>query len=154
MFNLAACRYSLRDRAFEIYVSGCVGDGGVHCVGCHNPTIWDPYFGKPWIEFKDSIKEVIEMSGELVQSIRIYGGEPLEKSEADLLEFLGFLQGFDLPLWLFTRFELEEVPEAILERLEYIKCGPYDETKKGEVKFYGVTLSTLNQKIYHRGDDF
>ena len=148
MFNLAAVRYTLRDRSLDIYVSGCKGENGVHCKNCHNPQIWDPDFGRPWETYKESIKETLEKSGTMVQSIRIYGGEPLEKPEGELLEFLDFLKGFKMPLWLFTRFSLENVSKAILERLEYIKCGPYDETQKGEVTYFGVTLPTLNQKIY------
>ena len=154
MFNLAAVRYTLRDRSLDIYVSGCTGENGVHCKNCHNPQIWNPDFGRPWETFKSSIKDTIVKAGNLVTSIRIYGGEPLEKSEQDLLAFFDFLAEFNLPLWLFTRFALENVSGGILERLEYIKCGAYDETQKGNVTYYGVTLPTLNQKIYRRGVDF
>lgn len=154
MFNLAAVRYTLRDRSLDIYVSGCNGDNGVHCKGCHNPQIWDAEFGRPWDTYKEIIIETVQKSGDLVQSIRIYGGEPLEKEEQDLIRFLGFLKGFQLPIWLFTRYQLEDVPRSVLAYLEYIKCGPYDETQKGNVEYYGVTLATLNQKIYHRGKDF
>ena len=154
MFNLAATRYTLRDRSLDIYISGCKGDGGVHCRNCHNPQLWDENFGRPWDTFKEQIAEAIEKSGDLIQSIRIYGGEPLEKSLDDLYEFLDFLTGFKKPLWLFTRFELENVPQGLLDYLEYIKCGPYDETQKGEVTYYGVILSTKNQRIYKSGVDF
>lgn len=154
MFNLSAVRYTLRDRSLDIYVSGCLGENGVHCKNCHNPQIWDPNFGRPWETFKDSITKTVAQSGDLVQSIRIYGGEPLEKPEDELLVFLGFLEGFKKPLWLFTRFELKDVSGAILEHLEYIKCGAYDETKKGNVTFYGVTLPTTNQVIYRKGVDY
>lgn len=154
MFNLAAVRYTLRDRSLDIYVSGCLGDNGVHCKNCHNPQIWNESFGRPWDTFKGSIEESISKAGDLVTSIRIYGGEPLEKSEDDLTQFFDYLRGFNLPIWLFTRFELGMVSERILEYLEYIKCGPYDETQLGNVTYYGVTLPTVNQKIYHRGEDF
>ena len=154
MFNLAAVRYTLRDRSLDIYVSGCLGENGVHCKNCHNPQIWDPEFGRPWDSFKESITETIDKAGGLVQSIRIYGGEPLEKSETDVLALISFLEGFKLPIWLFTRFELQSVPKQILERLDYIKCGAYDEMQKGEVIFYGVTLPTTNQVIYKKGVDY
>ena len=154
MFNLSAVRYTLRDRSLDIYVSGCHGENGIHCKNCHNPQLWDDNFGRPWDTYKDSITESIEKAGDLVQSIRIYGGEPLEKPETDLLELISFIQGFKLPIWLFTRFELESVPKRILESLDYIKCGPYDESQKGEVTYYGVTLATLNQVIYKKGKDY
>ena len=154
MFNLAAVRYTLRDRSLDIYISGCLGDNGIHCKNCHNPQIWDPEFGRAWDTYKDNITDSISKAGDLVQSIRIYGGEPLEKDETDLLAFLGFIQGFNLPIWLFTRYALESVPKQILERLDYIKCGAYDETQKGDVIYYGVTLPTKNQIIYKRGKDY
>lgn len=154
MFNLAAVRYTLRDRSFDIYISGCLGENGVHCKNCHNPQLWDPEFGRPWETYKDNITESISKAGDLVQSIRIYGGEPLEKDEDDLMAFIGFIQGFNLPIWMFTRFSLESVPKRILESLDYIKCGPYDETKKDPVTYYGVTLPTKNQVIYKKGVDF
>ena len=154
MFNLAACRYTLRDRSFDVYISGCKGDGGNHCPGCHNPQLWDPEFGRSWESYKQSIVETVDKAGDLVSSIRIYGGEPLEQSEADLKEFFSFIQGFNLPIWLFTRFEFEDVPKWILDCVEYVKCGKYDETQKESVTYYGVTLSTRNQKIYHKGEDF
>lgn len=154
MFNLAAVRYTLRDHSFDIYIAGCLGENGVHCKNCHNPQIWDPDFGRPWDTYKASITESIEKAGDLVQSIRIYGGEPLEKSEDDLIRFLGFLRGFQLPLWLFTRFDLESVSKQVLAYLEYIKCGSYDEEQAGEVTYYGVTLPTKNQVIYKKGVDY
>ena len=154
MFNLAAVRYTLRDRSFDIYISGCLGENGVHCKNCHNPQIWDPNFGRPWDTYTDDIVDTIYKAGDLVQSIRIYGGEPLEKDEDALKEFIRFLECFKLPIWLFTRFEFENVPKWLLTRCEYIKCGSYDEEQAGEVTYYGVTLPTKNQKIYHRGKDY
>jgi len=154
MFNLSACRYTLRDRSFDIYVSGCNGKNGVHCNGCHNPQLWDETFGRPWETYCESITDSIAKAGSLVQSIRIYGGEPLEKTETDLKAFLAFILGFKLPIWLFTRFEFNEVPTWILDCVEYIKCGEYDETKRGVVEFYGVQLQTTNQKIYKKGVDY
>ena len=154
MFNIAAVRFTLRDRSLDIYISGCRGENGVHCRNCHNPQIWDEQFGRPWDSYKSSITESVQKAGDLVQSIRIYGGEPLEKPEDDLIRFLGFLRGFQLPLWLFTRFELENVSKQTLAYLDYIKCGAYDEEQLGNVEFYGVTLPTKNQVIYKQGVDY
>lgn len=38
--------------------------------------------------------------------------------------------------------------------VDYLKCGAYDETQKGEVTYYDVTLATKNQRIYKKGVDF
>ena len=154
IMNLFAVRYSLADRALEIYVSGCHGENGVHCRNCHNPETWDFSAGRPWETYIDSVKESVEKAGDLIQSIRIYGGGPLDQDLASLGAFLGFLAGFGLDLWLFTRRDLEDVPESVLAGLAYVKCGAYDESRPGPVEFFGVSLPTANQRIYKRGVDF
>lgn len=45
-------------------------------------------------------------------------------------------------------------PNEVLARLDYIKCGYYDESKKEDVEYYGVILATSNQKIYKKGVDW
>ena len=37
--NILGTQYTLKHKAFEIYVAGC--NGSPHCKGCHNPESWD-----------------------------------------------------------------------------------------------------------------
>lgn len=150
MFNIAALRFCLRENALEIYVSGCKGI----CKGCHNPNLWDPSVGEIWESFKDNIVSDIIKGGSLIKSIRIYGGELLEKEEQDILNFLEYLKTLEKEIWLFTRFDFSEVSESVKFYVDYIKCGQYDETQKENVTYYGVTLATKNQKIYKKGVDY
>lgn len=150
MFNIAAIRFSLRDHALEIYVAGCQGI----CKGCQNPQLWDPTLGEEWVSFKPEINNTLSEADTLVSSIRIYGGELLEKSKEDIIEFLEYLVTFNLPLWLFTRFELVNIEPELLKYFDYIKCGPYDYTKVGSVTYYGVTLASTNQMIYKKGVNY
>ena len=149
MFNVAATRFCLKEHALEIYVAGCKG----LCKGCHNPELWDDKVGRPWIILKDEIEEIISDSGDLVKSIRIYGGELLEKPQESVLEFLKYLKTLNKELWLFTRFDFS-LTEYVRGYLDYIKCGPYDETKLSPTTQYGVILASSNQKIYKKGVDW
>ena len=154
MFRVASIQYVLRDRALEIYISGCLGINGEHCKNCHNPTLWDPKVGNDLEWAMEEIKTRFKVAKNMIESIRIYGGEPLEKPILELTDFLFWLKGFEKDIWLFTRFEFEKVPKPILELVDYIKCGPYLEELSEPTEYYGVTLATSNQKIYKKGKDY
>lgn len=150
MLNIAATRFCLKEHSLEIYISGC----SAPCKGCHNPQLWDETIGTPWEDKKEEMEEVLNNSGPLVTSIRIYGGEPLERPLKELVSLLMYLKTLGKEVWLFTRMEFSNVPKEILDCLDYIKCGPYDESQKENVTFYGVTLATKNQKIFKKGVDW
>ena len=38
--NIISTQYTLKYKSLEIVVSGCLGDNGKHCVGCHSPETW------------------------------------------------------------------------------------------------------------------
>ena len=66
-----------------------------------------------------------------------------------------FLKQFNIPIYLFTRHELNEVPEFVLKMCDYIKCGAYipSLTCKDNIQ-YGIKLATSNQKILEKGKDY
>lgn len=77
------------------------------------------------------------------KKISISGGEPLEQLEA-LIELVSILKNRHYNICLYTGFELAQVPENLLENLDYIKTGRYiDENKVNDIQFYGST----NQKL-------
>lgn len=157
MFRIAATQHNIHEKAYEFYISGCKGDNGHHCVNCHNPQLWDPNQGDTYDIVLDKVWETIELGKrhKLINSIRIYGGEPIEKPMEELRDFLFQLKKtFGLEIWLFTRFEFEEVPKELLSYLDYVKCGPYLPELTGEVEYYGVILATTNQRIFKKGVDF
>ena len=156
MFNIAATRFNLREHSLEIYVSGCNGDNGIHCPCCHNPELWDSNVGIPWKDKQSEIITTLESAGPLISSVRIYGGELMEKPHSEVLNFLSFLKGINenLELWLFTRFDFEAVSDDIKFYLDYVKCGKYDISCLVPVEYYGVTLASSNQKIFKKGVDW
>jgi len=77
------------------------------------------------------------------------GGEPLDQPLEELYDMLKNLNTLNKKIWLFTRFELNEVPECIKEQCDYIKTGRYNEKlKTNNYIKYGVKLATSNQQIY------
>lgn len=155
--NILGTQYTLKTRSLEIYIAGCKGNKGVHCKECHNPESWnfnqgDKYTCKYFIE---NIKEKVENHGDLIKNIMIFGGEPLDQSISDLIDLLQDLYYLKKPIWLFTRYSLEEVPTAIKHYCEYIKCGIYaPELKTDTNVMYNIKLATSNQRINRRGLDY
>jgi len=43
-----------------------------------------------------------------------------------------------------------DIPDSIKEYCDYIKTGKYDITQIGEIKYYGVKLQSINQKIWKK----
>ena len=145
--NLATTQYSLSTKTFEIYVSGCVKHP---CKGCYSQELWDEKFG---VELDDDIYKglmyKIENNLDMIDNIMICGGEILEKPKEEIIKLIKFLQQYKKPIWLYTRFKYEEVDKEILNELDYIKCGQYDETKVTDKNIqFGIKLASSNQKIY------
>ena len=94
---------------------------------------------------------------ELIENIMIFGGEPLDSPTEDLVDLLAFINSATdcKPIWLFTRYDIEDVPDPVKLICSYIKCGRYEEDKKVDKnEYYGMDLATSNQKIYKKGVDY
>lgn len=152
--RILATQYSLSTKSFEIYTAGC--NGNPHCEGCHNPESWDFNLG----EFYDSIlsgriKEKIETFSQLIDNIMIFGGEPLDNPNYEVIELLEDLKVLEKLIWLFTGYEFKDVPKDILVHCNYIKCGRYERDKReNDKEQYGIKLASSNQKIYKKGLDY
>ena len=85
----------------------------------------------------------------------IFGGEPLDQPVGELIEMLDYLTKANKPIWLFTRYKIEYIPEDINKYCDYIKCGNYiEELTTGDNIQYGIKLATSNQHIYKKGKDY
>ena len=152
--NIIGTQYTLKHRAFEVYVAGC--NGSPHCEGCHNPESWDFNRGD---ELNDnyllSLKSKIQSFDELIDNIMIFGGEPLDQKISELINLLDWLHQFNKKIWIFTRYSLNEIPLTIKDRCDYLKCGRYEPQKRTNNNIqYGITLATSNQNIYKKGLDY
>lgn len=142
--NIASIEFYMKHNALVIAISGCNGN----CEGCCNPEVKNFELGEDFRTFYDDITEKIKTFDRMIKNIHIIGGEPLDNDIIMLRELLIFLVQFDKPIWLFTRYGLDDIDENIKYLCDYIKTGEYDNTKLGNVEYYGVTLATTNQKIH------
>lgn len=151
--NIAHIDYSLITKSLDIYVSGC---NPPHCKSCHNPELWDFGVGYDFHEAFKKIDIYIHNYDKLINKIMIFGGEPLDQPEIELDFFLFLLKGsFDKQIWLFTKYDIVEVPDFVKESCDYIKCGRYIEELRTKSNLqYGINLMTNNQKIYRKGEDY
>lgn len=145
--KVLATQYTLSTRSLDIYTAGCKAP---HCVGCFNPETWDFNQGEDWDQTQFGlIKKKVEDFPTLIENLMIFGGEPLDNSLDEVISFLTTLNTLALPIWLFTKMTIEEVPEEVKELCSYIKCGRYEQDKKVEGYIqHSIELATSNQKIY------
>lgn len=152
--NIIGTQYTLKHKAFEIYVAGC--NGSPHCKGCHNPESWDFNRGdkldEQWVL---QTEQKIQSFDKMIDNIMIFGGEPLDQKIVELIDLLMWLSRFGKKIWLFTRYEIDEVSLVVKNYCDYIKCGRYDpDYITSSNNQYGITLATSNQHIYKKGLDY
>jgi anaerobic ribonucleoside-triphosphate reductase activating protein len=151
--NIAGVDYTLKTQSIDIYLSGCHPP---HCQGCHNPEAWDFNVGHPYDEVTCKlILEKIANNSDIVDNIFVMGGEPLDQPLFELMTLLGDLREAGKAIWLFTRYELDDISPEIGIMCDYIKTGRYVESLTyGTVERYGLKLATLNQRVWKRGVDY
>ena len=139
--NISGLQYNLNRRTLEIYVSGCRGQ----CDGCHNPDLWDFEYGREYSFYIPKIQKKIK-SG-MVDEIWILGGDPIDQDKINFIDLLNNINY--LPLFLWTRYDINEIDKDIKKYFKYIKTGKYDKNlPKYYSKEFDITLASNNQKIY------
>lgn len=154
--KIAATQYSLNTQSFEIYLSGCKGECGVHCSECHNPELWSFDVGEEYNSlYFSKIKAKVQEFDSLIKNIFILGGEPLDNTPDELSELLFELNTLCKDIWLFTHYEIDEVPQYVKNYCAYIKTGKYIPSLKCEDNVqHGIKLATSNQRVYKNGSDY
>lgn len=144
--NIITTDYALETMSYDIFFSGC--RMGKHCEGCHNSEAWSFDVGTEWTLHKEKIEQDISDFSTIIRRIFILGGEPLDQEQSEFMQFISWAGRLGKELWLFTRYDISEVPEAIKEKVTYIKCGAYKpELTVNNNIHYGVKLATSNQYI-------
>ncbi|WP_294751235.1 4Fe-4S single cluster domain-containing protein [uncultured Exiguobacterium sp.] len=125
-----------------LFLAGCPH----HCVGCHNPSSWDPAGGVAWTI--DETVARIQAIGH--RRLTISGGEPLLQAVAlfRLLERLGQ----DYEILLYTGYMFEDIIKQLewhplLRQLDGLIDGPFVLSNLDRTtSFRGST----NQRLYNR----
>jgi anaerobic ribonucleoside-triphosphate reductase activating protein len=143
--NIVSTQYNLQNKTLEIYLSGCYGD----CYNCHNPELKDFNIGNYYSDELPKIIQKIYEFDSLIDNIWILGGEPLDQDILKLNDLLNYLTQTNKKIWLWTRYELNEIPELVKRYCNYIKCGKYIKKLKTDNNIqFGVKLASSNQRIY------
>lgn len=113
-------------------ISGC----SIKCKGCHSKETWDGNFGEL---LTDEVLENLLTKHKHISCVLFYGGEWLEK---ELINKLEICRKRGLKTALFSGLYLENISRSIINKLDYLKVGPY-------IRALGSLASqNTNQKYY------
>ena len=142
--NIISTQYTLLTQSFELYIAGCTRE----CKGCFSEETWDFNQGIDYTRWLLDIDLKIVEFNDLIEWIWVLGGEPLQSDHIELCALLTSLQKHKKPIVLFTSYELDEVPDVIKCKCDYIKTGRYRLDCNDEVEHYGIKLQSTNQRIW------
>jgi anaerobic ribonucleoside-triphosphate reductase activating protein len=120
-----------------IYFQGC----RFNCKGCHNKELQS--FSSGNIYTTEDFIEEFNRYKNFYDSVVFLGGEPLEQKEV----VLEICQKLDTEKWLYTGYELDEIPQEIRDECDIIIAGRYKEELRTE-----SFPASSNQIIIFRGD--
>lgn len=133
----------------SLFVQGCK----FRCDGCFNKDTWDFNGGMKW-DFEIENKFIELCRSPFINHVSILGGEPLQQDN-DLLNLLiRIKEEINKPIWLWTGYEFQNIPEDKKEVLTYVDQvidGQFiEELKDYKLKFRGSS----NQCVYKKGIDY
>lgn len=125
--------------AFTVWFSGC----SFGCKNCQNTVLWDGNRGKEYY-WNDIAHIVIESCKKLgTKYVVLLGGEPLQQQKGELLFLCSWLKSEGIKIWLYTGYNIDDVPDTILKQIYTVKCGRYIEDLRQD----GFPASS-NQRVY------
>jgi len=123
----------------DVFVSGCSNI----CKGCQNPEIKHKDYGSD-VPIAHLARVILAYP---CHNVAIMGGEPLEQ---ELLEQFLEMINKERKIWLYSGQEFKDVPEYILNRIHYLKTGPYmEKTSIKTTEGYPI-LSSVNQCFWRK----
>lgn len=149
IFSISTAEYpsgnsNLDGLSLDIFFIGCSRSKG-HCPKCHNSSLWE--FKEP----NKSLNELFKTIGKAKKAkvITLLGGDPIDSmgEELTIKLLLAIKDNFNVMTCIYTYREFEEVSEAILEHLDYIKTGFYDVKRKTPT---GSFLASKNQVMWKK----
>lgn len=122
-----------------VFFQGC----DLHCPGCQNRSTWDVSKGT---EVETSELAALLKKESFNRKVTFSGGEPLMQKET-LIELCGMLPDFDIAVY--TGHPIEDVPEELLQKIEYIKTGPFIKELRTTVKSYVGSENQEFRRVDH-----
>ena len=119
-----------------VFLQGCLR----HCPGCHNMGTWNTSGGYE-IALSDLVSIIDQETP--MRRITISGGEPLLQPEG-LLELAHCLREKGYDIAVYTGNSLADVPNALLDTIDYIKVGDYQREAHSSITPY---VGSTNQEF-------
>ena len=127
-----------------LFAQGCTHN----CKGCFNPDTHD-FNGGELKDIDEIVKDILQ--NPILKGVTFSGGDPLE--QADKFAYIAQkLRANNLNIWCYTGYTFEEILEnkeqrkgwsELLNNIDVLVDGKFDETKKGELRYRGSS----NQRI-------
>lgn len=144
MMNIASIKYDSlvngEGLRTVVFAQGCKHN----CKGCFNPHTHEFGVGRDY-EVEDLYNIIKENC--LMKKVTFSGGDPLYQVEG-FTELAKLLKADGYNIWCYTGFTIEEIQNdenmsKILDYVDVIVDGKFDESKAGEYKYKGSS----NQRI-------
>lgn len=138
----------------SLYVSGCE----FNCKGCFNKNAHGFSNGHPFLD--DTLESLLLAGSDLrIDHLSILGGEPLHPRNIETVTLIAasWAEVFPhKPIWLWTGFLFEEVDRSILQYVDVLIDGRYEEDNPTTLPFRGSDNQRMFRKqknnLLHKGN--
>lgn len=122
--------------AVAVYFAGC----SIRCSGCQNKLLWERSSGQ--LMAVDAIADKV-IHHPLAEAVVFLGGEPTDQLDVLIAVCEKITQEGSKELVLYTGREFEVLPEALVNMLNMVICGPFRSELLGD----GWPASS-NQRVF------
>lgn len=125
-----------------LFVTGCLHK----CPGCYNKSTWNPVDGSEFTE--QTIEKIFSyLDSSYIQGLTLSGGDPMYPSNRPIITDLAKRVKERFPkkdIWLWTGYKFEELSADILDFVDVVIDGKYEEKNKTEKPWRG----SANQRLW------
>ncbi len=102
--------------SLAIHFTGCP----LKCKGCHSNDLWNPASGFDLDTLK--FDQIVSEYSKYISCVVFMGGE---WNLTSLLEMIQVAKRHNKKIAHYTGLQLDEIPKALINNLDYLKYGPY-----------------------------
>lgn len=124
-----------------VFMQGC----NLHCKGCQNKSTWDINKGIK-LDIDELVLNLLDKS--INKKVTISGGEPLFQLDS-LRYFISKLNENKFDITLYTGHTKSEVPQDIINNINYLKSGSFIEELKTTIKPYVGSSNQVFEEVTH-----
>ena len=100
---------------------------------------------------QDVLIKIMDSHSQMVDRVRIMGGEPLDQGIDGLKEFIKKLKTLNKDIWIFTKYDPHELDDSdmeVLNSVQYVKHGRFIQDSFSYIcPLTGIVLGSANQRV-------